>query len=465
MPLGRSLFKKKDTKPDAHAWIGLDFGTATTECVIRIESAGVPDRVAVLAFDGRTRRDARVVLPSAMEVLDGSIFPADSLLGRGRIVETLKTKLIAEVDSATEHAVLRRPDGPYAWILLHLASVLGVARSAITKSMGKRRVGYYLNIATPVGADPANPRDARLREVFREAAYRALALSAEWPVRRVTEAEAGELFRQGMAFDVPGVGDSPVVSVPEALAAVASFLNAPGRRAGNYATIDVGGGTTDTSFFWYSTGEHDAAHERKAWYYSARTDPVGTNDLIAGLRGPLVEPKGLTSHEHLWNLDDHVNRVRPRDLSAFIGGLNGSYRESFREAFSLRPVFSDWCREFRARWTLLLLGGGCGFPFVQTHLSATPPLNLNITGHGGVETLSAPGHLDIILPDGTVLPPVEPDYWRPAEDVVRSTGHLLTVAHGLAFRTPDIPKFGLESRVDSPAAPPDWQPPPHTEHN
>lgn len=390
MAIGSSLFKKRESRPDGFAWIGLDFGTATTECVIRIELPGEPDKVAVLAFDGRTRSDAKIILPTAMEILDDSILPSYLLTGRGHIVETVKTKLIAEIDEGSDAAMLRRPCGPFSWTMLHLTSVLAVARSAISRWMGRHRLNFYLNIAAPVSADPDNPRDAKIREVFREVAYRALVLSSDWHTQPLTKSEALAVFKMGMGVPLPAIDASPVVSVPEALAGVTSFLHAPDRRAGNYTTIDVGGGTTDISFFWFQTGEQDLAHERKAWYYSVRTMPVGTNDLIAGLQATSDASNGRTAHERLRDLDNPSGHIHRENLDGFLFGLNTTYKEAFREAFRLRRIHKDWCLSNRARWTLLLLGGGCGFPFVQEHLKSTPPENSNIQKHGDVVMLRAP---------------------------------------------------------------------------
>lgn len=465
MSIAASLTRGRGPTPERYAWIGLDFGTATTECVIRIESAGVPDEVAVLAFGGDRRTNAQVILPTALERVGGKLVPADQLRRRGEIVELLKTRLISEIDRGMSEGQLRRPDGPFAYTLLHLASVLAIARSAASAWTGTRRLRYYLNIAAPVGADPANQRDARIREVFREVAYRALALSERWPQEPPTDRQAEELVAAGMAVRVPGVESSPVTTVPEALAAVTSFLHVPNRRAGNYATIDVGGGTTDISFFWFQTGQFDPAQEKKAWYYAVRNAPVGMSDLLARLKDDPGNRTGKPAHERLRDCGDLREVLSPGDLDEFLLGLDSSYRETYCEAFATWPIHQDWSHDGRARWTTLLLGGGSGCPPVRDHLTHHPPTDVNIREHGKVECLAAPNHLPVLLPDGRILPSTGQGAWRPGTDVIRANGHLLTVAYGLAFRAPDIPKRGVQERVDPPPPPQPWEPPDDSLYN
>lgn len=466
MRLVRGLFRKDHERPpDAHVWIGLDFGTATTECVVRLEVAGTPDRVMVMAFDGSARSDARIVLPSAIEVTERSVMPAYSLTGTGRSLEMLKTAIVGEIDRGLEDHALRRSNGPFAWAMLHLAFVLAKTRSALTAWLGGKQLRFYLNIAAPVGADPNNQRFVRIREVFRELGFRALVVSSITPAAPPTLSRANECIARGLSAPVPEPHLSPVLAVPEALAAVTSFLHAPDRSEGNYATIDVGGGTTDISFFWFQTGRFDEAAERKAWYYAASTYPVGTSDLIRILGLDVSSRQGRTTHERLRDLVKHTDPALTDGADAFLRKLNDCYTRSFRESFALRPSFREWAKNgSTASWALLLLGGGCGIPFVREQLQVSPPQRCNFVEHGGVEVLSAPRHLDILTASGKVVPAARTRRWNSERDVLDEVGHLATVAHGLAYRAPDIPKYGTEERVAPLAPAPGWEPPPHIVH-
>lgn len=466
MRIVRSLFRRDHERPpDAHVWIGLDFGTATTECVVRLEVAGSPDRVVVVAFDGSTRSDARIVLPSALEVTERSVLPAYSLTGSRRTLEMQKTAIVSEIDRGFDDHALRRPDGPFAWAMLHLAFVLAKTRSALTAWLGSEQLRFYVNIAAPIGADPTVQRFVRIRETFRGLGYRALVLSSQTPAAPLTRSKAHECIAHGLTVAVPESHVSPVLAVPEALAAVTSFLHAPNRTEGNYATIDVGGGTTDISFFWFQTGRSDDAAERKAWYYSAGTYPVGTSDLIRVLGLDGSSSQGRTMHEQLRDLTKNTTLSQASRADALLRKLSKYYTLSFRESFALRPNFREWAKNgSTASWALLLLGGGCGIQFIREHLEKSPPQRCNLVEHGDVEVLSAPRHLDILTASGEILSAANTRRWKPERDVLDEVGHLATVAHGLAFRAPDIPTYGSEESVPPPAPRPPWEPPPHTVH-
>ncbi|MBX3372898.1 MAG: hypothetical protein KF817_03625 [Phycisphaeraceae bacterium] len=464
MPIGDSLFRKNVTRSDGYAWLGLDFGTATTECVIRIERAGQKDQIAVLAFGGTNRADAGVVLPSAMEMSGDRLLPSYALTGRGKVIEVLKTELIAEIEDKPYSTGLRRLDSPYYFAILHLASVIAVARTAVRGWVTGFDLKYYLNISAPVGADSTHPRNARVREVFREVAYRALLLSSWWPQQSPTLTQAAALYEQVMREPMPGPGDSPVTAVPEALAAVTSFLHRPDLVPGNFATVDIGGGTTDISYFWLQTGQYDVNHERKAWYYAVRSSPVGTNDILKGVRHGLDATEACTAHQRLLRVAQEGG-LSQECVTGFLHMVDAAYRDTYRDAFGVRPIQREWCVDGKAMWTLLLLGGGCGFEFAEQHLRDTPPRNLNISEHGPVRPLSAPASLNIVSPSGVLLRPSPTRSVRGGGNVLRSSGHLLTVAHGLSFRVPDIPKYGVESPIEPPPPPKPWEPPAHTVHN
>lgn len=454
------LFTDRPEKPAAHVWIGLDFGTATTECVIRIERSGDPDQIAALAFGGESRADAKVVLPSAMEIDGDTLLPAHMLSGRGVIIEMFKSLLISDIRTSGDGVELRRADGPYCRSLRHLASVLAFARQSIASWMGSQKLEFHLNVGAPVGADRENHIDAQIRNVFHEIAYRAFELSSKWPMKPPTTQQSLELSATAMAIPVPSLADSYVTVVPEALAAVTSFLSLPSREAAAYATIDVGGGSTDLSFFWFQTGAHDELNERKAWYYSVRSESIGTNLLIDGL-GPIPEDsRGIPAHERLRTLSDPRGHIQDENLKAFRDGLDRSYQLAFREAFEVHPALKFWVtgnHRSEAKWTLLLLGGGCGLKFVQDALRSTPPKNSNARHHSTCEFLSATERLRVLLPSGRALLNAATG----GRDVLLRCGHLLTVAHGLAFRAPDIPKYESHEPVDPPQLQPRADQPDH----
>jgi hypothetical protein len=241
------------------------------------------------------------------------------------------------------------------------------------------------------------------------------------------------VYLKALAEAMPEPRMSPVTAVPEALAAVTAFLLTPGRDAGNYATVDVGGSTTDISFFWHQSVAFDPELRGKASYYAWRSKQIGT--------------------------------AKADDRQQFLHGVQAAYRETFRDAFCVRPICRDWCSGDTARWTLLLLGGGTAADGVEEHLRKHPPDQCQIANHDEVKVLTVPVNTKILLSDGRTAEPHMPSGWGPTGNPLRTLGRLLTVAFGLAHRPPDIPRYGTEAPVPPPPLPPPWEPPPNTGHH
>lgn len=463
MSIASSLYSRETSPMESFVWLGVDFGTATTECVLRIETRGEPDRVLILAASGQRRTDATVVIPSAIELDEELIRTGVNLSGHGQILDNLKLDLIHEIDRELAQAELFRPEGPFAYAVAHVASVIALARRAIQQVVGNRSTGYYVNLAAPIGPDPEDQRHRKRKAVFHALAYKALQLSeccGEIPIRRDDFLRG---YGQVINNPVPEPSKSPVYVVPEALAAVTAYLNAPNWNTGNYASIDIGGGSTDVSFFWFHNGHFAPVPELRAWYYSVQTASVGMSDLFEDLKDVLVNHRGRTRHEQLCSLPA-LEPYRDREaVETLLAAVSKIYRAAFVESFTLRPNFADWVQDMTSRWDLFLLGGGCSDTLLRDHCANHPPDNL-IDFHRTTTEGGCPLTLDIILPSGQILRQGDAATRRFDVDVLKVTGHMLTVAYGLSFRAPDIPKYGMEESVEPPDLPPPWEPPPHTVH-
>lgn len=458
-----SLYKRKEQAAESHVWIGLDFGTATTECVLRVETRGMSDSLYVFAVSGDSRSNAAVIIPSAVESNGTRICCGGAINGAGRVQDNLKLDIIAEVNAGADTEKLFRPEGACTYTVMHLATILGMARKAIAKCLNGRRLSFYLNVAAPIGADGGNATDRRLAEVFHEIAYRALAASDQCASFTLDPRTYQALLRQTSALRIPDSGDSPVTVVPEALAAVTAFLQAPDREVGNYATVDIGGGSTDVSFFWFHQGRYDGTQQKEACYYSVRTAPVGMSQLATALQHSLAGCAGRTSHERLARSGEMAQHADHPAMIRLLSDITKTYKGAFGDAFALVPEFRRWLQSDTSVWELLLLGGGCGDAYVQGQLDTHTPNNL-IKYHRNTRYLRAPANLNILLPNGRVLE--DSDAARKVRGVggLEPVSHLLTVAYGLGFRAPDIPRYDQHEYLAPRKPPKAWEPPPHTIH-
>ncbi len=117
-----------------------------------------------------------------------------------------------------------------------------------------------------------------------------------------------------------------------------------------------------------------------------------------------------------------------------------------------------------ADWTLLVLGGGAGWPTLVDSVGLTRVYQL-IGPPKVARSMDGPIWADVLLQDGTIAAQFHLDDHRYSTDRIRVQGHMLVVAHGLSHRAPDLPRYE-EERAPAVAKPlPAWEPPPHTVHN
>jgi hypothetical protein len=200
---------------------------------------------------------------------------------------------------------------------------------------------------------------------------------------------------------------------------------------------------------WYETGQLEV---------SIHTRVKRVNDLAMGLNGQVSCATARTIHEQLASATNLHQRLDPELKDQFLWGLQAAYTKAFCEAFEVRPDFRNWARDNYASWSLLLLGGGCRHAFVAQDFREHPPKFEQIHAHTTVESLGAPRRLSILRPNGRLIDAPNSNTLQSDTDVLRLNASMLTVAYGLSFRAPDIPKYGIEPMVDPPELAPAWEP-------
>jgi len=361
-----------------------------------------------------------------------------------------------------------RIGGAYYHCLLHVADVLAYVRGIVGMHLGGAPEEVYCNVGAPIGADEEDGDNQVLKDAFRDLTLRGLDASVHLASGQIDESDWDRVYRWALRRPLLLPEFSPVTVIPESLAAVTAFLASPARQRGNYATIDVGGGTTDLAMFWYQTGETSQTGERKAWYYATRSSMVGTGQLASAMARDTAPAAGRTVHERM------AAGARLRDMEGHPAfrilrqGLDAAYRDLFKRSFKRVPQFGEWVNVDNRtgakskNWDLLLLGGGAGRSVLFEHFADSQP-NDQLGDHRCIELLSAPSSMGVLLPSGEVAKGSRAGNGG-VNDVVTRNDYMLTVAHGLCFRTPDIPRVGQEERRELRPLPPAWEPPPHTVH-
>lgn len=310
------------------------------------------------------------------------------------------------VSFVQEHPGVRLEDLPFVWpgrelglldavevSAIYLAVVLARTKARLVQHTGDRHLKLRLNSAAPLDQMTST---AELRGPFERVLYWAWRLSdhVKEPWRLD---DAVESLRQVKALPVPPPAESPTLLVPETHAAMTAYILAPDRCNGLYATVDIGAGTTDVAFFW--CGREDGV--RKAWYYAAKSEFVGIDDIDGALSATLGDDLGAARRRRQSygkvDFEQVEQSLEPvlRKLYEHYGSTFGqAYRAatderewvevvSDHEVLSSRAVAGHWGhaahREYtgrsvsrrKARYVLCLVGGGARVLPVHRTLSLT----------------------------------------------------------------------------------------------
>lgn len=452
----------RENRPVDHSvWVGLDFGTATTKAVVQIEDRrDGSTEFLVVGWKGHRRADAVVVLPSQIRrERDGGFTGAAEILDledRSGVTVEMKTRLL---DAAPDLA----PDGrcdpagcrtsrDFIDALVHLSMCLATIRRAIREHLGDSAFKMHVQLAAPLepaGASAAgsvSEASAPVAAVFHELGFRALRGSAAVSGWRIDAAEAEHMIEAAFRDATPAADESPVTLIPEALAAVAAHLDGTDVGSHLFATVDVGGSTTDVAFAWYQAPESHREGEATCWYYSMTTARVGTNDLADAIYG--TEAAGRAhAHKDMSRLPSLRNRPGAAACDRVAKRIHEAYTQAWVRALK---QYGGQIRTWRkgpdrrtTAWTLLLVGGGNDLDAVSETLEVPPYAESYFDQHRAVERLAVPARLAILSTDGARLEWVGVGAGRRRDPIARASS-MLSVAYGLSRRVPDLPRWELD---------------------
>ena len=221
--------------------IGLDFGTCFTKVVIG------EDRVRyAIPFKGLTSVENPYLLPSVLYVR----------------ADTNVCELFTESQHDDLCAELKMPLIDRSWSLddcVRASAYLGLAikhaRNWLMDTHGStyenRKREWFINIGLPT----ASFDDKELKSVYKsivEAAWRASAQDEDITLDKMKQfirAEGGEIRELQSDTEVSELPSDRINTFPEFAAQLAGYLRSSLRQNGLHVTVDVGGGTMDTTIF------------------------------------------------------------------------------------------------------------------------------------------------------------------------------------------------------------------------
>ncbi|MFQ5658172.1 MAG: hypothetical protein ACE5G5_11565 [Candidatus Methylomirabilales bacterium] len=232
--------------------------------------------------------------------------------------------------------------------------------------------------------------------------------------------------------------------LPETLAAIVAYVNAPVAKEGLYGIIVVGAGTTDISFFRLSFSGADK-RPRAAFYY-AQTTPVGAYLVdrevlnILGIRATAVPDQGAEQSRKL-QVIRLAKEALSQQSSVRLTDLDGCPVLTRQQLDQAATVLADQVAAAHAKtWQ--------GAYTKESRLSNWRDLQLFHAG-GGARLSLVQDELRRSLHPHLPAPSVNRIYLGDIQGVLGASGlsretdeaDLLVVAYGLSFPKVDFPEF------------------------
>lgn len=396
-PAATRMPTKADQRSVHHVNIGLDFGTAATKVVVRIEAPGGTVRFIAV---GPAEKDATLLYPSIAAFENGAMLFGHRAEAATNADKARSFKMNLPVEAGIGREVARgRPGFASVEIsaenlcILYIAWVLKDVLDQLRRHIAHSDLKVTVNGAAPMDQMHG---DLRLKDLFHRVFFWGLKLAPQacqpWPL-----SVAHEALNEVKRVPVPVEAESPVSVLPETHAAMTSYLSHPGRESGLYATVDVGAGSTDIAFFWF----HQQADQPEMCYYGTLSRYVGLDDvderiatrtrlLVQDARNRRVKGLGLhTSNDYSVFAHEEISRIYQ------------AYGAGFRRAYQNNLGQREWVNDDGlARYTLCLIGGGSVFEPLEQRMRLPLEIlpmrrvrviklgvdpNLTVLRHGGDE--------------------------------------------------------------------------------
>ncbi len=349
--------------------IGLDFGTCFTKVVIG------EDRVRyAIPFNGLTSAENPYLLPSRLYV-------------RAR---TNVCELSTESQHDDLYDNLKMPLIDRSWSLedcvrasAYLGLVIKHARNWLADTHGltyeNRKREWFINIGLPT----ASFDDEELKSVYKsivEAAWRASAQDEDITLERMKQhihEEGGEISGLQSDNEAPELPADRINTFPEFAAQLAGYLRSSLRRNGLHVTVDVGGGTMDTTIF--NVEEFDG--EDTFPVLAREVHELGVNHLAETRlsRLPQLAEWEYSPFEHFptnefiqSNFNVDKERLDEVDLPIKIevaDAIRQLLRDTKRDRYPKAPQWSRDSNEFGKPVRSFYTGGGSLADFYATLLS------------------------------------------------------------------------------------------------
>jgi hypothetical protein len=448
--------------------IGLDFGTSGTKAVVRDLATNTAE---LFDWEHRLSDFPSFVLPSSVSIRQGKMFfgaTAEKLSNSCAVLRSFKICLACGAGIVTCRGCNTKSTSTATFIIEDMGKSFSVtARQVSTAFLGfaigrikealRARYGQastidtWVNIGVPIDQE----NELAGRREFTSVAFWADKLSDsvydgvpfaqfEGDYARITNDWA----------NIPDEKERRVFLYPETAVALMSFLRSPVARAGLFALVDVGAGTTDVSFCRLEHAPQVTSYGLGSTvineitdtmaFYEAKTHAVGSDDVDEALaraiaaKSLLKMTPGLIrsakwAKEKLGSQRDVIAHHQGREysltpddvskhLAATISAMLTVYKETNFTAHRKEAIPNRW-----KHYSLLLLGGGARLRYVQEAFQHCRPSHYNRQ----IELLRPACPRDL-----------------KCSNSAQAQFDLLAIAYGLSFSPLDYPRLFRPAEVE-----------------
>lgn len=403
--------------------LGLDFGTCWSKLVLRDYEAP-EDRCLVVFPAAAEGGNGDFKIPSLVVLRDGRLHfghQAADLTGDQAAQVFHSLKIRAALPEAFHGHASALPTGFTVEDLVTLALLYILQLAEPAARQYAARFGAAPRISMTTGAPIDHLSQAALQERFvrmARSAYDAFRSPGSPSVQGLRLEDARQLLletRQRLSEKGPVTSPRDWVR-SEAEAALLWAFFSPAVGPGLYASVDIGAGSTDATFFKI-TRQYEGGTWRKAGmaFYGAVARPPGMDaigDVISRHAAVTLPSVRGREEELVGRLPAHALN----DLGTSEEQISETYLEAFRRGYPLDKRTSAW-----SDYGLFLIGGGSKFARLRRRLH---------------EMSVWPGQ----LPPGKTLDPGHPaDLRGPEGESFRGDPTFLLVAYGLSHLAAEVP--------------------------
>lgn len=347
--------------------VGLDFGTSTTKAVVYATMGRTQQRWAP-KIHGHEHYPS-VLVERGIGVSFG---PSDVQKSRAKVHRSMKMLLRAAALEGDEDRLLHGSRLPvHAAVWGYLVHVIQDIEATIAARFPSDR--FHIQTKEWHLGVPLDEKQASIERAFRRVFFRALRRPTDSHVDRlVWRDDLIAAYQRVSSLDPPPMHERSDCFVYAEAAVAVNAIRLIGRplETGKYFVCDVGAGTTDTAFFWYST----RSLEEPIQFYATSCPQSGGDMFVSAVKDKLRAGEGRTWDDQLL----HASATERLHGGEFTGSeplfrhvlkrMDQSRRTAFGRARDAGETLDRW-----QSVTGYLVGGGSRMPGVErTCLSPLP---------------------------------------------------------------------------------------------